>query len=100
MNFEITGEVSAKYDGNTKDEIATFLTSPDGGSAEKNLIVQWGDGTSDGTFKFDVNAIYTGNSLDFGNEAGVFVNLPFKGVDDGTNEAIEVSIANAVDRAW
>jgi len=35
-----------------------------------------------------------------GGDAGVFVTLPFQGVDDGTNEAIEVKIANATDRAW
>jgi hypothetical protein len=50
--------------------------------------------------KFDCNAIYTGNALDFGNEAGVFVSLPFEGVDDGTNEAIEVTIENTTDRSW
>ena len=94
------GELSVKYDANTKDEIDTFLLDPSQGSAEKAIIIQWGDGSADGTAKFDINAVYTGNSLDFGNEAGVFVNLPFSGVDDGTNEAIEVSIANAKDRGW
>ncbi len=49
---------------------------------------------------FDINAIYTGNGKDFGNEAGVFVDLPFEGVDHSTNEAIEVLCANATDRSW
>jgi len=98
--FDLNGSVSVKYDANTKDEIATFLTNPMGNSAEKNIIIQWGNGTADGTLKFDVNAIYSGNDMNFGDDAGVFVNLPFQGVDDGTNEAIEVKIANATDRAW
>lgn len=98
--LSVTGELKAKYDTTTKDEIDTFLTTPDGGSAEKKLYILWGDGSSDGTLSFDINAIYTGNSLDFGNESGVFVNLPFQGVDDGTNEAIEILLANAIDRGW
>ena len=98
-DFVFTGELSAKYDANSKDEIATFLTDPSAGSAEKQIILDWGSASSDGYLKFDCNAIYTGNSLDFGGDA-VMVNLPFQGVDDGTNEAIEVSIENSVNRAW
>ena len=89
-----------KYDANTKDEVDDFLTNPMGAGAESQIYVRWGDGTADGTLLFDVNAIYSGNALDFGNEAGVMVSLPFQGVDDGTNEAVEVTIANAEDRAW
>lgn len=98
--FDITGDISVKFDDNTAPEIDKWVLNPTAGSAESNIIVQWGDGSADGTLKFDVNAIYTGHSYDFGNDAGVFVSLPFKGVDDGTNEAIEVKIANATDRAW
>ena len=98
--FGVSGEVMVKYDANTKDEIVTFLKNPMDGSAETTIILRWGDGSADGTLSFEVNAIYTGNSLDFGNDAGVFVSLPFEGVDDGTYEAIEVKIANATDREW
>jgi hypothetical protein len=98
--YAVSGEISAKYDPNTKDLIDTFLTNPQGGSAESNIIMEWGTGGADGHLKFDFNALFTGNSQDFGNEAGVFVSLPFEGVDDGTNEAVEVTISNATDRAW
>jgi len=98
--YMVTGEVSCKYDANTKDIVDTFLANPTAGSAEQAIIMEFGTSGSDGHLKFDVNAIYSGNSLDFGNEAGVFVSLPFEGVDDGTNEAIEVTISNATDRSW
>lgn len=98
-DFVVTGELSAKYDNNTKDEIDSFLTNPQGGSAERQIYIRWGDGSADGTLLFDVNALYTGNSIDFGADT-VMVSLPFSGVDDGTNEAVEVTIANAIDRAW
>jgi hypothetical protein len=102
--LSITGEISVKYDDITSDEINTFLADPTLGSAEVPIVIQWGDGTADGTLKFDVNAIYTGNALDFGNDAGVFVTLPFMGVDDSVttqaNEAIEVTIVNEILRGW
>ena len=98
--YSFTGEVSAKYDANTKDLVDTWLTNPTAGSAEHNVTLAWGSSGSDGYLKFDCNAIYAGNTLDFGNEAGVFVSLPFEGVDDGSNEAIEVTIENSTDRSW
>ena len=98
--YVFTGEVAAKYDANTKDLVDTWLTNPTAGSAEHQVIFEWGSSGADGHLKFLVNAIYTGNTLDFGNEAGVFVSLPFEGVDDGTNEAVEVIISNATDRSW
>jgi len=99
--FDVTGELSVKYDANTKDEIDNFVTNPEGGSAETQIYIHWGDGSADGTLLFDVNAIYTAAPTpDFGNEAGVMVTLPFQGVDDGSNEAVEVKIANAIDRTW
>lgn len=98
--YAVTGEMSVKYDANSKDFVDTFIANPTAGSAEHAVIMEFGSSGADGHLKFDVNALYTGNSLDFGNEAGVFVSLPFEGVDDGTNEAIEVTISNAIDRAW
>lgn len=98
--YAVTGEMSVKYDANSKDFVDTFIANPTAGSAEDAIVMEFGTSGADGHLKFDVNALYTGNSLDFGNEAGVFVSLPFEGVDDGTNEAIEVTISNAIDRAW
>tara|TARA_R100000808_G_C2133947_1_gene142576 strand:+ start:565 stop:1596 length:1032 start_codon:yes stop_codon:yes gene_type:complete len=99
-NFNCTGEVSVKFDDNSAPEIDKWVLNPTAGSAESEIILQWGDGSADGTLKFLVNAIYTGHSYDFGNDAGVFVSLPFQGVDDGSNEAVEVLLANAADRSW
>ena len=100
-DFSFSGSIVAKYDANTKDAIQTFQLNPEDGSAETNIIVQWGDGTADGTLQFDINAIYSEPpNKDFGQSMGVMLNLPFIGVDDGTNEAVVVKIANAVDRAW
>ena len=98
--FDVTGSVKVKYDANTLTELAKFVLTPDGGNAESQIILLWGNGSDNGTLAFDINAIYTGNGKDFGNEAGVFVDLPFEGVDDGTSEAIEVLCANATDRSW
>ena len=98
--FDVTGSAKVKYDANTLTELAKFVLTPDGGSAESQINLVWGNGSADGTLAFDINAIYTGNGKDFGNEAGVFVDLPFEGVDDGTSEAIEVLCANATDRSW
>lgn len=98
--YAVTGEVSVKYDANSKDFVDAFIANPTAGAAEDTIIMEFGSSGADGHLKFDVNALYTGNSLDFGNEAGVFVSLPFEGVDDGTNEAIEVTISNAIDRGW
>jgi len=99
--FDITGEIKTKYDANTKDEIDNFVLNPEGGSAERQIYLRWGDGASDGTLSFDVNAVYADSlTPDFGNEAGVMLGISFQGVDDGTNEAIDVKIANSVDRAW
>jgi len=98
--FDLTGEVSVKYDANTDQEIDKFILNPEGGSAESAIVMQWGDGTADGTLLFRVNAIYTGAPSKSFEDKGTFITLPFQGVDDGTNEVIDVLIANAIDRTW
>lgn len=91
-----TGELNVKYDANTKDEVADFLA----GTANA-IIVQWGDGTADGTLKFEIESHYTGNTMDFGNDAGVFVTLPFMGTGTAAStETIQIDMANTVDRTW
>ncbi|MFQ6609317.1 MAG: hypothetical protein ACE5D7_00815 [Fidelibacterota bacterium] len=103
--FDVTGDLSVKYDANTQNEIDYFITNPEGGSAERALIIQWGNGTGNGTLKFLINAIYTGAPNKSFEDKGTFVTIPWQGVTDqadgvGTNEAIEVLIANDVDRVW
>lgn len=98
--LSVTGELSAKYDAATSGEIAKFLTTPDGGTAERNIIVRWGDGVADGTLNFDINAVYTGNEKSHSTDMGTFVKLPFEAVDDGVNEALAIDIANSINRGW
>ena len=99
--FDVDCEIVAKLDAITDDMIDTYRLNPAAGSAEVAVIVQWGaDGVS-GFLDFTMNAIYTGpTTRDFGQESGVGVTLSYQGVDDGTNEAIEVKMANALDRTW
>ncbi len=98
--YRATGSVTVKYDDNTKDTIDNFLTS----AFDTQLVLAWGSGadpvTTDGDLLIKLNVNFTGNAFDFGREDGVFLTLPFVCVDDGTNEAVEIEIANAADRAW
>lgn len=99
--FDVSAEIVAKLDAITDDMIDTYRTNPAAGSAEVAVIVAWGAVGSDGGLQFDMNAIYTGpTTRDFGQESGVGVTLSYMGVDDGTNEAIEVKMSNAIDRSW
>jgi hypothetical protein len=99
--FSVTGSIQVKYDANSKDLIDYWTTSPHGGSAEFPLVFQWGDGSSDGTLKISINAIFNGDPQRvYGTPMGTRLNLPIKGVADGTNEAVEILIANATDRSW
>jgi len=98
--FDFSGEVTAKYDVNTQDIRDKFILNPEAGSAECTVIMQWGDGSADGTFKIDSNAVLSSHPSLSHPEEGTMVTIPLQGVDDGTNEAVEVTIANAVDRTW
>jgi len=101
-NLSLTGEIVTKYDSNSAGALTAFLLNPaNDAQASIPLVITWGDGSSDGTVSFTINPVFTGNAKDFGNDAGVFVNLPFMGVGLGSgNEAIVVTIANAKDRSW
>ena len=97
--FAVSGELSCKYDEYSKDELDKFLVSPSDGNAESAIIFSFNDGAQT-ELKFTANAVYTGNSLDFGNDAGVFVALPWQGIDDGTNAAILIELSDQTDRSW
>lgn len=99
--YECTAEIVAKLDANTVGLIDTYRLNPAAGSAEQEVIMAWGSVDSIGGLNFTLNAIYSGpNARDFGQESGVGVMLPYIGVDDGTNEAIEVKQTNEVNRGW
>ena len=97
--FTVTGELTAKYDDNTQNALDNFLLTPSGGSAESAIVFGFDTGSAN-ELLFTMNTIYTGNSLDFGQDAGVFVNLPWQGIDDGTNKAIVVTLSDGIDRTW
>jgi len=90
-----TGSCDVKYDNNTKDKIDIFKA----GTSE-SVVLLWGNGTSDGTLKFTVNAIYSGISHSSGEAQGIFVNLPFDAVTNGSTESIEVLVTNDINRGW
>ncbi|MEE9162010.1 MAG: hypothetical protein V3U35_03475 [Candidatus Neomarinimicrobiota bacterium] len=98
--YAATGVISVKYDDNSKDTIDSFLTS----AYDTQLVLAWGSGadpvTTDGDLLLKLNVNFAGNAFDFGREDGVFLTIPFECVDDGSNEAVEIEIANATDRAW
>jgi hypothetical protein len=99
--FNVTSEITAKLDAITDDMIDTYRLNPAAGSAEVTVAMGWGADDVDGHLLFTMNAIYTGpTTRDFGAESGVGVTLSYSGVDDGTNAALNVKIANAIDRAW
>ncbi len=99
--FKLTGSIDVKLDATTKSEITKWQTTPDGGSADQTLYLEYYAATATHNLKLDMNVIYTGPpAADYGNAAGVFLSLPFEGVDDGTNEVIEVTMANQIDRTW
>ena len=93
--YSVTGEMSIKYDSTTRDEINDFLSGQD------NVITfGYGSADSDGNLLIKCNAIYTGHVKEFGGDSGMFLTIPFEAVDDGTNDALQVTVENNLDRAW
>tara|TARA_R100000995_G_C3482342_1_gene124734 strand:- start:755 stop:1825 length:1071 start_codon:yes stop_codon:yes gene_type:complete len=93
--YSVTGEMSIKYDSTTKDVVNDFLAGTD-----RLLSFGYGSGTDDGALLIKCNAVYTGHVKEFGGDSGMFLSIPFEAVDDVTNDALQVTIANGQDRAW
>jgi len=99
--FDLNMEIVAKLDAATENLVDKYVLSPDGGSAEEAVVMTWGEDGATGYLNFAMNAIYDApDSRDFGAESGVGVTLSYSGRATGAVEAIEVSIASAVDRDW
>ncbi len=98
--YEVVGSINVKYDSETKGFLDDWLTS----GFDTQLVLAYGSGNdpvdTDGDFLMKLNVAPTGHEMDYGNELGVFLNIPFKGVDDETNEMVEIEQANAADRGW
>tara|TARA_R100000084_G_C4639525_1_gene142974 strand:- start:81 stop:1160 length:1080 start_codon:yes stop_codon:yes gene_type:complete len=95
--YSITGEMSLKYDSTTKDMVNDFLSGTD-----RLISLGYGSGTADGSLLIKVNAIYTGHVKEFGGDSGMFLTIPFEAVDNlaDSHNALEIQMANSLDRAW
>jgi hypothetical protein len=93
--YSITGEMAIKYDSVTKDVVDDFLSGADN-------VLKFGYGTADndGHLLIECNASYTGHVKEFGGDSGMFLTIPFEAVDDGSNDALKITLENGLDRAW
>ncbi len=76
------------------DQITDFINGTD-----QQLIIYWGsaDGTSVGDLAIKANIRYTGAEVIAEDE--IATTLPFIGVYDGTNNAIDIIVADGIDRS-
>ena len=93
--YSVTGEMAIKYDSTTKDVVDDFLSGTD-----RLITLGYGSAGSDGNLLIKCNAVYTGHVKEFGGDSGMFLTIPFEAVDDGTNDALQVTVENGLDRAW
>lgn len=93
--FPVTGSISAKYDSKTKDAIDDFIAGTD-----RAFEILYGTAGADGGLNIKANVVHTGPTKEYGNEAGMFVTMPFETVDDGTNAALLITQTNTQDRGW
>ena len=60
------------------------------------LVLEWGTAGSEGHIKIEANCRYTGAPL--GGDDEIVTECPFDLVYDGTNDAIKITVSDAVDR--
>lgn len=97
---ECTGSITAKYDDNTDDIIDKFILNPEEGAADVQIALTFGTPSVSPCLNFTFRAIYDGHEADFNRAGPAFLKIPFRSVWDGANEAVNIQIDNAVDRAW
>ena len=100
--FNVTAELSVKYDANTDDFIDRFRADPTGDSstALMGLQLTYDDGN---TNELDIvlDCFIVSMPLDFGNEAAVFQNFSVRGcMDSSANDMLTIELTNQQDRAW
>jgi len=98
--FDVTGSVDVKYDANTDDIGDLWYVSPTAGTAEADIFLGYVASGNVKELSFDVHAILTAPETPSGTDRGVFTQFQFQGVDDGTNEAIVVKLADEINRSW
>jgi len=95
--YDITGEITVKYDANTDGFIADAIA---GTGKEIDLAV--GDDTPNaGYFSIVLDEVYFDNpTKDYSGEMGQAITLPFTAaLEQGANMAV-VSVADGTDRGW
>ena len=99
--FDVTAEIVAKLDANTKNLLITYRLNPaTNGASDNPVVMAWGAVGSKGGLQFTMNGVLTApNTRDFGQESGVGVTLSYAGSDD-TTSALEVKMTNTIDRSW
>ena len=90
--YVASGSVSVKYDANTDDLIDYALANPAAGSADIILALTFNSGDATNELSFTANCVLDSANYNFGQDAGVFRDLPFKCVYESTTDAITVVV--------
>jgi hypothetical protein len=90
--YVATGSISVKYDTETEDLIDKALANPTAGSANIPLALVFNDGDVTNQLVFSANCVLDSANYNFGQDAGVFRDLPFKCVYESTTDAISVIV--------
>lgn len=91
----ITGELTVKYDGNTKDAYEDFLAN-----ATLTISLPFYATTST-DLTFTINARHKAQpTRDAGADAGVQITYNFEGVYSGSTAALVATVEDGVDRSW
>jgi hypothetical protein len=90
--YVATGSISAKYDDYTKSTIDKALANPAAGSADIPLSLVFNSGDATNQLRFTAHCVLDSANYNFGQDAGVFRDLPFKCVYESTTDAITVVV--------
>jgi len=90
--YVATGSISVKYDANTANLIDYALTNPTAGSADKRLDLTFNGGDATNELSITANCVFDSANYNFGQDAGVFRDLPFRCAFDGSADAITVVV--------
>lgn len=93
--ISITGELTVKYDANTKAAYDDFLAN------ETLTITLPFYASTDTELKFVINARHKSQpTKDFGNDAGITITYNFEGIYSGSTAALVVTCEDGTDRSW
>ena len=98
--FDITGTVDVKYDANSDDLGDAWYLDPAAGSAELAVVFGWAAVANVKEFSVTLNAILTAPEALSATDRGVFTQFALQAVDDGTNPAAVIKIADEIEREW